>query len=86
MNKGDKVYFARIIPNVGLYEVLDLKIRMVESDWFSATEKRTNKAYIFSNKNINNKVFMKREDALKIVKEAEKHKKIISDERYYEEY
>ena len=86
MTKGDKVYYARIIPNVGIYEVYDLKVRMVDADWFSATEKRTHKAFIFSNKDINNKVFMKREDALKIVKEAEKHKKIISDERYYEEY
>lgn len=86
MNKGDKIYYARIIRNVGIYEVYDLKVRMVEDDWFSATEKRTHKAFIFSNKDIGLTVFTDREQALQLVLEAEKNKKPISNEKYYEEY
>lgn len=86
MNKGDKIYYARIIPNVGIYEVYDLKVRMVEEDWFSATEKRTHKAFIFSNKDIDKTVFKDREQALELVLEAERYKKPISAEKYYEEY
>lgn len=86
MNKGDKIYYARIIPNVGIYEVCDLKVRTVEVDWFSATEKRTHKAFIFSNCDINKTIFTNREEALQLVLEAEKHKHPINNEKYYEEY
>ena len=86
MIKGDKIYYARIIPNVGIYEVYDLKVRMVDVDWFSATEKRTHKAFIFSNKDIDKTVFTDREKALGLVLEAERHKKPVSTEKYYEEY
>ena len=86
MNKGDKIYYARIIPNVGIYEVIDLKVRMIKEDWFSATEKRTHKAFIFSDKDINVTVFTEREQALELVLEAERNKKPISNEKYYEEF
>ena len=86
MNKGDKIYYARIIQNVGIYEVIDLKVRMISDDWFSATEKRTHKAFIFSNKDIGVIVFTNREQTLELVLEAEKNKKPISNEKYYEEY
>ena len=86
MNKGDNVYYTRIFPTVGLYEVCDLKVRTVEEDWFCATEKRTHKAFLFSYKDIGVTVFKDREQALELVLEAERHKKPISTEKYYEEY
>lgn len=84
--KGDKIYFSRILPEVGVYEVCDLKVRMVTEDWFSATEKRTHKTFLFSYTDINRTIFYNREEAVLTVKEQEKNKKIISDEKYYEEY
>lgn len=72
LKKGDKIYYARIIPTTDIYEVGDLIIRMVADTWLSATDKRSKQAYIFSNKQLNEDIFMKREDALKKVIEAEK--------------
>lgn len=86
MNKGDKIYYARILPPVGIYEVWDLKVRAIYDTWFSATEKRTHMAFIFSYSDENVLFFKNRADALEKVLEAEKHKKVISTEKYYEEY
>lgn len=38
LHKGDYVYFARIIPKQGIYDVLDLKIRTVEDTYFVAQD------------------------------------------------
>ena len=86
MKKGDKVYFARILPRVGMYEVYDLKIRMVAETWFSAIDNRSKHTFLFSNKDIDKIIFFDRKDALNKVKIAEKNKKEISMETYYEEY
>lgn len=86
IKKKDIVYFARIIPTTGIYEICELIIRTVTDEWFVGTDKRDKHAYLFSNKSINNKVFLQRKDALAKVKEAEKNKVYISDETEYEEY
>ena len=86
MKKGDIVYFARILKPVGIYEVCELKIRVVEKTWFSAAEKSTHKAFIFSNNDIGKSIFYNRGEALDLVLEAEENKKPISNEKYYEEY
>lgn len=86
LNKYDIIYYARIMPTIGIYDLIELKIRTVEEDWFTATEERTQHAFIFKVSDFGNKVFINRNEALAKVKEAEKYKKKISDERYYEEY
>lgn len=86
IKKSDLVYYARIIPTSGLYEVIDLKVRTVADDFFVGIEKNTKHAYIFKISDINNIVFFDRKAALDLVKEAGKNGKKISDERYYEEY
>lgn len=86
MNNGDRVYYARILEPVGIYEVCDLKVRSVGDTWFSATDSKTKQAFMFNNKDIGNTIFTDRNEALKKVKEAEKNKKKVSEEVYYEEY
>lgn len=86
MKKKDVIYSARIIPNVGIYEVCELTIRTVGDTWFSGVDKRDKHVYLFSNSEIDKKIFYDRKKCLKVVKEAEKHKKIVSDEIYYEDY
>lgn len=86
LNKKDIVYYARIIPNVGIYEVCELIIRTVQDTWFVGVDKRDKHAYLFSYKSINDTIFLSRKEALQKVKQSEKCKKIISDEKYYEEY
>ena len=86
MKKKDVIYFSRILPRVGIYEVYDLTVRMVAETWFSATDKRTKQTFLFNDKDIGKRVFYKREEALDLVKAAEKNKKEINEESYYEEF
>lgn len=86
IKKSDLVYYARIIPTSGLYEVIDLKVRTVVDDFFVGIEKNTKHAYIFKISDINKIVFFDRKTALNVVKEAEKNGKKVSSEKYYEEY
>ena len=85
LTKGQVLYYARIMPTVGLYEILELKIRTVEDDYFVGTEKNTKHAYLFGYSTINKYVFKDRKLALNLVKESEKNKKEVSEETYYEE-
>lgn len=87
IKKNDILYYAKILPSVGIYEICELKIRTVEDTYFVGVDKRDKHAYLFSYNNINKTVFKDRKIALKVVQEAEKKKiKVISDESYYEEY
>ena len=83
---GDTLYYARIIPPVGTYDVLDLKVRTVKDDYFACIDKRDKRAYIFSYDNINEHMFMQRSKAVEKVKDAEMNKPKINTETYYEEY
>lgn len=83
---GDTLYFARIIPRLGMYDVIDLKVRTVKDDYFACIDKRDKKSYLFSYNNINDTIFIYRRDAVKKVKDAEMNKPKINTETYYEEY
>lgn len=85
LSRGQIVYYARIMPTVGLYEVEELKIRTVTDEYFVGIEKNTKHAYLFGYSTINKYVFKDRKLALNLVKEAEKNRKEISEETYYEE-
>ena len=86
IRKNDIVYYARIMPKLGIFDVYDLKVRTVEDTYFVAIDKRDKKSYLFNFTDINKTVFANREDALYKVKKEEKNKPKISTETYYEEY
>lgn len=86
MKRKDIVYYARIQPTLGVYDVLELMVRTVENTWFSGMDKRDKRVYLFSNKDLNKTVFTERKEALNKVKEAEKNKKKVTFETEYEEY
>lgn len=86
LKKKDVVYYTRILPSSNIYDVLELKIRTVEEDWFVGIEKRDKQAFLFQNTELNKTVFKDRNKALKKVKAAESNKKEINNETYYEEY
>lgn len=86
MNKGDIYYFARIIPNVGVYDVCEIIVRTVGDTWFVGCDKSDKRAYIFSYNDLNKRVFENRLDALTKVLNAEENKKEVSTEVDYEEY
>lgn len=86
LKKKDIVYYAKIMPSVGIYDLCELKIRTVEDDYFVGLDKHDKHAYLFSNDSLDRTVFKDRETALKLIKEAEKNKTKVSNESYYEEY
>lgn len=78
VRKNDIFYYTRVIPNCGIYDVLEIKIRSVYEDYFVGIEKRDKHVFLFYYSNID-KIFK--------ANEAEKNKrKIVSEETYYEEY
>ena len=85
LNKGDILYWARIIPETGIYEVNELKVRTIEDTYFVGTEHRTKQAFLFAYFAIDNIIFADRNKALKMAQDAEKNKKTF-DEIEYEEY
>lgn len=85
MKRFDILYYARIIPNAGIYDVLEIKIRSIYDTYFVGIEKFEKQAFLFNYSDIDKTIFKDRTKALDLVKEAEKNKKNISMEIYYEE-
>lgn len=85
MKKGDIYYYTRIIPNVGIYDLLEIKIRSIYDTYFVGIEKRDKQAFLFNYSDINKTLFKDRKIALKVIKEAEKNKKNTPTEICYEE-
>ena len=87
LTKGNIVYYARIMRDIGIFDVYDIKIRTITDTWFSGVEKRDKKVFLFPYSAINEYVFLNRKDAVDVATNAEENnKKVISTETYYEEY
>lgn len=86
LKKKDIVYYTKIVPNCGIYDVYELIIRTITDDYFVGIDKIDKYAFLLYYSDVGKTVFVNRKDALDKVKEAEKNKKVISNETYYEEY
>ena len=75
----DKVYYARIIPSSFIFDVLELTVRTVDDGWYVGIEKRDKQAFLFLENDIGSKIFIKRADCLKVVKDAQKNYKIAGE-------
>ena len=83
---GDIVYYARIMPTLGIYDVCELKIRTITDTYFVGTDKRDKRAYLFSYNAVGKCIFSNRKDAVEKVIMAEESSPKVSKETYYEEY
>ena len=83
---GDIVYYARIMPTLGVYDVCELKIRTVADTYFVGTDKRDKRAYLFSYNAVGKCIFSNRKDAVEKAIAAEENSPKVSKETYYEEY
>ena len=52
IRKNDIVYYARIMPKLGIYDVHDLKVRSTEDTYFVGVDVRSKHSFIFSYKDI----------------------------------
>lgn len=82
--KGEKVYYARVLIPVDVFDLCDLRVRTVGENWFSACEEKTHQAFIFNNKDLGTRVFKDRKEALKVVKDGQKNRIKVSKEVDYE--
>ena len=75
------------MPSLGIFDVYDLKVRIVADTWFSGVEKRDKKVFLFPYSAIDKYIFLNRKDAVDAATTAEENnKRVISTETYYEEY
>lgn len=86
INKGDILYYSRINPKAGIYDLCELKIRTVNDTYFVGVDKRDKQAHIFGYNALNSIVFENRAEALNKVKQAQKNNKETPQKTYYEEY
>lgn len=86
LKKKDKLFYARILPQVRIYEVCELIVRTIAPTWLVGVDKRDKHAYLFSYDDIGKILFHDREEALlKVINEEEKEPN-IAFEISYEEY
>ena len=83
---GNTIYYARIMPTLGIYDVCELKIRTITDTYFVGTDKRDKRAYLFSYNAVGKCIFLSRKDAVEKVITADENSPKVSKETYYEEY
>ena len=83
---GDIVYYARIMPTLGIYDVCELKIRTIADTYFVGTDKRDKRAFLLPYSAIGEYVVIERKDAVDKAISAEENSPRVSKETYYEEY
>ena len=74
---GDTVYYARCFNSTGVYDLCELHVRTVYPGSFVGIDKHTKQAFLLGYNQCDVTVFDNRDEALRIVKEAEKHKRIF---------
>ena len=83
---GNTIYYARIMPTLGIYDVCELKIRTITDTYFVGMDKRDKRAYLFSYNAVGKCIFSNRKDAVEKAIATEENSPKVSKERYYEEY
>ena len=85
ITKGKKLYYARIMDELGIYELIELTIRTVNDDYFVGIDSREKHSYLFGYNSLDKAVFFNKEKALDLVKAAA-DERIVSEPFYYEDY
>ena len=76
MQKDDIIYFSHVLPNLNIYEVLEMKIRTVGVNWFVASStKNRNNVYAFTDDDINQIVFSTYQEAYEHMKQQKESAK-----------
>lgn len=75
---GSRVYWARTHPETGIFEVCELTVRTIYPECFVGVDKDSKRAHIISYDECDETVFDDRNQALEVVKAAEKYKKELT--------
>ena len=75
--KGDSVIFARVLPKIGYYELLDLKLVSVYEKYCTGTDSQTKQTYPFSRNLAEKVLFLNRKLAIKYLDEKKLENKNV---------
>ena len=77
LQKGDALYFARIMPRFGYYEIHDVVMVTKYDDHCTVCDTKTKQCFLLGSKDIENRLHIIRDDALQyLLDEQEKNKDI----------
>lgn len=77
IQKGDTLYFARIMPRFGYYEIHDVVMVTKYDDHCTVCETKTKQSFLLLNSDITEKLHINRDNALTYLREEEKKNKDI---------
>ena len=77
IQKGDSLYFARIMPSFGYYEIHDVVLVTKYEDHCSVCELKTKQSFIFNLKNLCEHLYVGKEEALTYLKDTKKKNKDV---------
>ena len=70
---GNRVFYARVIPQCDIYEVLSLTVRSVnDKGWCIGVDNDSRQAYPFEKEDEGTFIFFNEKEATAVVKEAKK--------------
>lgn len=70
---GNTVFYARVVPQCDIYEVLKLTVRTVsESTWCIGVDAETRQAFPFNKDDESTLIFFNEKEAQAVVKDAKK--------------
>ena len=77
IQKGDSLYFARIMPSFGYYEIHDVVLVTKYDDHCSVCELKTKQSFIFNLKTLQDQLYVDREEASTYLKDMKKKYKDV---------
>lgn len=77
LQKGDAVIFARVLPSISYYELLDLHIVSVYEKYCTGTDLKTKQTYSFNRKLAEEVLFLNRNMAIEYLNKRKLENKNI---------
>ena len=68
LKRGDPILYARVIPNVGYYEILDTHIVSKYPDYCTVTESKSKQTFIIDRHHAESVLYINRKHALDYLK------------------
>lgn len=68
LKRGDPILYARVIPNVGYYEILDVQVVNCYQDYCTVTESKTKQTFLINKHHAENVLYTNRKHALDYLK------------------
>ncbi len=68
LKRGEPLLYARIIPNVGYYEILDVHVVSHYQDYCTVTESKTKQTFLINRVHAKNVLYINRKLALEYLK------------------